>query len=188
MTRLWWVRHGPTHAKTMVGWSDLPADLSDTAAVARLSRALPDVPVVASDLARAAATADAIAGPRPRLPAEPDLREMHFGAWELRAHAEIEAQDPIRLRAIFEEPGAVRPPGGESWDDLTARVNAAADRLAARHGDLIVVAHFGPILAQIQRARGLTAYEAFGHRIDNLSVTCLCLDGAWRVEGINRVY
>ena len=28
MTRFWLVRHGPTHAKTMVGWTDLPADLS----------------------------------------------------------------------------------------------------------------------------------------------------------------
>ncbi|MCX8953857.1 histidine phosphatase family protein, partial [Ruegeria sp. NA] len=36
MTRLHLVRHGPTHAKTMVGWSDLPADLSDTAALRRL--------------------------------------------------------------------------------------------------------------------------------------------------------
>ena len=26
MTRLWLVRHGPTHAKSMIGWTDLPAD------------------------------------------------------------------------------------------------------------------------------------------------------------------
>ncbi|MEY8841169.1 histidine phosphatase family protein, partial [Cribrihabitans sp. XS_ASV171] len=37
MTRLHFVRHGPTHAKGMVGWSDLPADLSDTALLDRLS-------------------------------------------------------------------------------------------------------------------------------------------------------
>jgi alpha-ribazole phosphatase len=36
MTRFWLVRHGPTHAKAMVGWSDLPADLSDTAALSRV--------------------------------------------------------------------------------------------------------------------------------------------------------
>jgi alpha-ribazole phosphatase len=41
MTRLWLVRHGPTHARTMVGWTDLPADLSDVAALARLSAHLP---------------------------------------------------------------------------------------------------------------------------------------------------
>ena len=33
--RLWWVRHGPTHEKAMTGWRDVPADLSDTAAIAR---------------------------------------------------------------------------------------------------------------------------------------------------------
>ena len=44
MSRLFLVRHGPTHAKTMVGWSDLPADLSDTAALARLSDHLPSHP------------------------------------------------------------------------------------------------------------------------------------------------
>lgn len=31
MTRIFWIRHGPTHANGMVGWSDLPADLSDSA-------------------------------------------------------------------------------------------------------------------------------------------------------------
>jgi len=62
------VRHGPTHAKTMVGHADVPADLSDTAALSRLSNYLPEVPVVSSDLIRASATADAICGARPRLP------------------------------------------------------------------------------------------------------------------------
>ena len=29
MTDWWWIRHGPTHAKCMVGWVDIKADLSD---------------------------------------------------------------------------------------------------------------------------------------------------------------
>ena len=53
-TTFWWIRHGPTHAKTMVGWSDLPADLSDVAAIKRLSDYLPkDALVISSDLIRA---------------------------------------------------------------------------------------------------------------------------------------
>src|SRR5690606_31355347 len=84
MTRLWLVRHGPTHARGMCGWSDLPANLSDHEAINRLSLYLPDAPIVASDLVRAIATASAIGGDRPRLPHDPDLREMHFGDWELR--------------------------------------------------------------------------------------------------------
>ncbi|KKL74425.1 hypothetical protein LCGC14_2065050, partial [marine sediment metagenome] len=40
--RLWWVRHGPTGATGMLGWGDLPADLSDKAALGRLAAHLPD--------------------------------------------------------------------------------------------------------------------------------------------------
>jgi len=186
MKRLWMVRHGPTHAKSMVGWSDLPADLSDTAALARLSDFLPDAPVVSSDLLRARATADAVQAGRPRLPHEADLREIHFGEWELRSSSEIEASDPDHIRAYWEQPGDIAPPGGESWNALSARVGAALDRLLAVHDDLIVVAHFGVILAQIQRADGLTAYDAFGHRIDNLSVTTFDRGQAWRSGLINH--
>ncbi|MGX9351203.1 histidine phosphatase family protein [Shimia sp. W99] len=191
MTTLYLVRHGPTHAKSMVGWSDLPADLSDTAAIARLCEFLPsDATVISSDLSRASATADAIQQDRPRLPHDPDLREIHFGDWELKTFHEIEAADPHRIRAYWENPGDVRPPGGESWNETSARVDAAIDRLIAAHQgrNLIAVAHFGVILTQIQRADQLTASEAFSHRIDNLSVTSISIrpDG-WTLGHINHI-
>ena len=43
----------------MIGWTDLPADLSDTARIARLSNYLPHAPVISSDLSRARDTAPA---------------------------------------------------------------------------------------------------------------------------------
>jgi len=173
VTRFWLVRHGPTHAKTMVGWTDLPADLSDTAALARLNAYLPEsAPVISSDLQRAIATADAL-GPRLRLPHDPALREIHFGQWEARPFAEIEAESPDHIRAYWETPGDICPPGGESWHDLTSRSWAALDLLHGTAPDVIVVAHFGPIVAALQRAEGLSPEAAFAHRIDNLSVTCL---------------
>lgn len=191
MTRLHLVRHGPTHAKTMVGWSDLPADLSDRAAVARLSAYLPGgALVISSDLIRAVDTASAVETGRTRLPHDEALREIHFGDWELRAFAEIEAEDPVRIRAYWEQPGDVRPPNGESWNEVCARVDAAIDRLIAAHTgrDLIVVAHFGVILTQVQRALRLDAEEAFGHRIDNLSVTELTHSASgWTVGRINHL-
>jgi len=186
VTRFWLVRHGPTHAKTMTGWTDLPADLSDTAALARLDAHLPrGAPVISSDLVRAVATADAL-GPRPRLPHDPDLREMHFGQWETRAFADIEAETPALIRAFWESPGEVRPPGGESWSDLTARIWAALDRLQGVAPDLIVVAHFGPIVAALQRAQNVTPEAAFAHRIENLSVTSLCFGPPSQVFSINH--
>ncbi|UWQ62069.1 histidine phosphatase family protein [Leisingera caerulea] len=191
ITRLFLVRHGPTHAKSMVGWSDLPADLTDSAALARLSDYLPaDALVVSSDLSRAAETATAIQGRRQRLPHVQALREIHFGAWELRTWAEVDAEDPERIRAYWETPGDVTPPGGESWHQVCNRVDAAIDGLIGAHGgrDLIVVGHFGQILTQIQRAELLTAEEAFAHRIDNLSVSeVLHGPDGWRTGVINHL-
>jgi alpha-ribazole phosphatase len=186
VTRFWLVRHGPTHAKAMVGWTDLPADLSDTAALARLGRHLPKAaPVISSDLSRAIATADAL-GARHRLVHDPDLREIHFGQWETRAFAEIEAESPDLIRAFWETPGDIRPPGGESWNDLATRTWAALGRLQGLAPDLVVVAHFGPIVAALQRAEGLTPEAAFAHRIDNLSVTCLTFGPPGKVFAVNH--
>ncbi|WP_028913900.1 histidine phosphatase family protein [Pseudorhodobacter ferrugineus] len=183
-TTFHWVRHGPTHAKTLVGWSDLPADLSDTAAIARLSAHLPDAPVVSSTLIRASATADAIVAQRARLPHDPDLREIHFGDWELQHFTEV--ADQALIRRFWEEPGAIRPPNGESWDVVCGRVNGAVERLMG-HKDIIVVAHFGVILTQVQRALGIGGYEAFSHKIDNLSVTEITFDGQWSAGRINYI-
>ena len=82
------------------------------------------------------------------------------------------------IRAFYETPGDVRPPGGESWHDLTARVEAALARLNGTAPDIIIVAHFGAIIAALQIALRLTPYQAFGHRIDNLSLTRITGDTA----------
>lgn len=191
MTRLHLVRHGPTHAKTMVGWSDLPADLGDHEAIARLHDHLPaEAIVVSSDLSRADQTASAIQGTRHRLPHQPELREINFGAWELRGFKEIEAEDPELAFAYWDNPGDVRPPNGESWNEVRARVDGAVDKLIAQHTgrDLVIVVHFGVILTQVQRALGVDAQEAFSHRIDNLSVTEITHHrDRWSVGRINHL-
>ena len=186
MTRFYLVRHGPTHAKTMIGWTDLPADLSDQAALDRLAAHLPHAPVVSSDLGRAITTADCLTGSRRRLPHDPALREIHFGQWEAQSFAMAEAENPTLIRAFWETPGPVAAPGGESWDQLTARVWAALDNYRG-YDALIVVCHFGAILAAVQRGLGVSAAQAFAHKIDNLSVTEVCYDGAaWSAAQINH--
>lgn len=189
MSRIFWVRHGPTHANSLVGWSDLPADLSDTDQIARLSAYLPaEAVVVSSDLQRASATADAMLGGRTRLPHDPDLREIHFGEWELKQAKEIADQN--RFRAYWDKPGDVRPPGGESWHEVRRRVDRAVARLMQSHPgrDIVAVAHFGVILTQVQHALGISAKDTFGHRIDNLSVTELSFGPeGWRAGRINHL-
>ncbi len=190
MTRLWWVRHGPTHEKAMTGWRDVPADLSDTAALHRLNAHLPaGALLTSSDLIRATATADALGLTRTRLPPDPALREIHFGDWDGRHWSDIAATDPALSRAFWEDPGPHRAPGGESWNDAATRATATADRLAATHPgrDIIIVAHFGIILTQLARATGQTAYQTLAQTIDPLAVTCLSVTGGrWQALSINH--
>lgn len=187
--RLWWLRHGPTHQRVMCGWRDVPADLSDSAALDRLRAYLPQAPVVSSDLLRARQTADAIAGPRPRLPALPGLREFHFGDWEGLPYDTVMARDPDLSRRYWEEPGEIAAPGGESWNQASRRVDAAvAQLLPMALPDLVVVAHFGVILTRLCQALGQSPAETLAQPIDTLSVTRLAHDGhRWRAEDINHI-
>ena len=61
--------------------------------------------------------------------------------------------------------------------------------IAAHSGrDLILVAHFGAILTQVQRARGCTGAEVLAQGIDNLSVTRIDhAVGGWSLGVVNHV-
>jgi alpha-ribazole phosphatase len=189
MTRWWWVRHGPTHQKTFTGWRDVPADLSDVAQLERLSAFLPQsAVVVASDLIRAADTANAIAGARARIPNTDKIREFHFGEWDGRHFSDVAETHPELSREYWETPGDATPPGGESWNMAASRVNQFVADVTATHSgqDIVAVAHFGVILTQLEKAIEGGAYQALSHKIDNLSVTCLEFDGVWRTNLINH--
>jgi len=108
--------------------------------------------VVASDLARAAETAQIAAsalGLVARL--DPRLREHDVGAWSGLTHAEIAArwpEDYARFRAGDAE---LRPGGGESRHTLAARVARAAAEIAVEHRGrrVVVVSHAGWIRALV---------------------------------------
>lgn len=191
-TTWWWVRHGPTHHKGLIGWTDLPADLSDTGTLARLDAALPKTAlVVSSDLTRAVTTADAIQAKRQRLPHARTLREINFGDWEGRTFQDIAKSDPARARAYWSNPGKTCPPNGESWNDTAARVAGFVAEVNHAHpgADIIAVAHFGVILTQLQHAAGIKPRAALSFSIDNLSLTRLqFLDPEWRVLGVNHLF
>ncbi|WP_299287137.1 histidine phosphatase family protein [uncultured Tateyamaria sp.] len=176
MTTWHWVRHGPTHQKSFTGWRDVDADLSDQAAIARLSDHLPaDALVISSDLKRSIETASALQGSRTRLADDPALREFHFGTWDGVHFSDVADRHPTLSRAYWETPGDHVPPGGESWNVSAARVAMAVRRIEAAHphAHIIAVAHFGVILTQVQAVLGKSAYEVLGQKIDNLSVTTL---------------
>ena len=182
MTRLWLVRHGPTHARTLIGRTDRPADLSDAGALSRLSAALPDAPVIDSGMTRTRDTAAAIAGGRARLPSDPAFREFDYGEWEDRP---FDAFDGPLSRAFFEAPGDVRPPGGESWNDVAARVTGGLAAHAHRP-ELVVVCHFGVILILWARAAGLAPKDALAQIVAPLSLTRIDHGPAPRAHWVDR--
>ncbi|MEM0975978.1 MAG: histidine phosphatase family protein [Pseudomonadota bacterium] len=190
--KLHFLRHGPTHAKTMVGWTDLPADLSNTA---RLDKIALEIPVsaicISSTLTRASATLDAVLGQRQILPADPDLREIHFGDWEDKSYSEALKENAQLAEDLWTRPGDIAPPNGESWNDLTARVSSAIDKIILDTDveDVLIACHFGPILTQLARFTDASAKTVFGFQIDPLSLTTIETlgAGAARVLRVNHL-
>lgn len=190
MTVIHWVRHAPTHERSFVGHRDVPADLSDTAQIARLDAMLPrDALLVSSDLSRCIDTASALQNGRTRLPHRTGLREFDFGLWDGMHFTDVAEKWPDLSRQFWETPGDVTPPEGESWNAAAARVTADINALIADHPrrDIIAVAHFGAILTQVQQAAALSPYATLSHRIDNYSVTEIQMRPTMGVARLNHV-
>lgn len=204
-TRWWWVRHGPVHNpdRRLYGQSDLDAHFPDEQAVAALAARLPrDALWLTSHLRRTHQTADALIKTLEKKPAAgPDahtaLAEQHFGDWQGLSFSELrELGDDFER--IWSAPGATRPPGGENFADVIARVAPVIEDMTARHAgrDIVAIAHGGTIRAALALALGLDADTALGFRIDTLSLTRIDFvpqgkertPGSlrrWRIEAVN---
>jgi probable phosphoglycerate mutase len=75
-----------------------------------------------------------------RARADARLREIDIGAWSERPYAELAAEaGPIidRSTGLFTR----RPPGGEYYDDVAARLRSWLDDLKGETGDRLIVMH-----------------------------------------------
>lgn len=152
-TTVWLVRHGPIDVEygVCVGSTDVPLATSEdpfarARAIAKLIRHADAV--YTSDLRRAYDTAQTIAAAvNTPLEATPELRELDFGEWEMRAWSDIEREDLEQYARFMADWRNVRAPGGESYRELAARVRNFWQRAAARHsgGTIIVVGHGGSL-------------------------------------------
>jgi broad specificity phosphatase PhoE len=132
--------------------------------------------VVASDLARARVTAQALAeAARVPLQLDPRLREMHFGAWQGWTRRDMEERDPEAFRAYLADPWRGRPTGGESFADVLERVGRSLQEWVERHpqGRLAVVAHGGTIRAALCHYLGWDPRRRGLFRLDNAGLTLL---------------
>jgi broad specificity phosphatase PhoE len=166
------VRHGETALNAARVLQPAATPLSErgraqAAALARRLAATPVAAILASDLPRAWATAQAIAAAcAAPLRASGQLHERNFGALRGRRYDDL-GFDPIA--------SADAPEGGESMPAFQARADAAWDEVRAAAaglaGDLVVVTHGLVIRHLLGRAGAVPAATLPGLRLGNTSVS-----------------
>lgn len=125
--------------------------------------ALAGARVFCSDLRRARRTAEIVAGVLGLGPvvADEGLRERCGGEWQGHTGAEIEARWP-GMRDAWRRGELSRIPGGETNEELLARVDAALGRAVEATPDgrvTLVVTHHG-VLRTLLRREGLLPVES----------------------------
>ncbi|WP_101254113.1 bifunctional RNase H/acid phosphatase [Streptomyces barkulensis] len=131
--------------------------------------------VVSSPLARCRRTARAVAD---RLglgvEVEHDLREADFGAWEGLTFAEVRERYPEDLDAWLASPEAA-PTGGESFASVIRRVEAARDRILARHAGrtVLLVTHVTPVKVLACTALGAPPEALFRMELSAASLSAV---------------
>lgn len=194
-TEWWLVRHAPTvnPGKTVYGSLDLDIELPPSETFEALSAMLPADPVwMVSNLSRTRKTLDGILAARNIEPdevhVEPHFAEQHFGEWEGRPSAEVWAE--IR-DAEKSWPADIKPPGGESFSEVAARVKAAALNWSEEFSGRPVVAilHAGSIRSFLSTAMGDEPVAALSYAVDTMSLTrCdYFAPDSWRVGFVNRL-
>ena len=185
MTTILLARHGESdwnRSQRWQGFADRPlTDLGRRQAAelaARLKETELDT-IYSSDLRRARETAEIVARSKGlEVHATPDLREVDVGSWSGLTRAEAEAQ--------FPEGYARWLGGGEGWKDgetyeqMSERVVAAVQRIAALHDDrrVLVVAHGGSIRAVHAAALGLDvhSYRRIQRVEPNATLSAVCVE------------
>ena len=191
-TRIVAIRHGETawNVDTRIqGHLDIPLSATGRWQAERLAEALRDEPIkaiYASDLTRAWETAQYIARMHAiALTKEEGLRERHFGDFEGKTFAEIEAALPEQSLRWRKRDPHFAPNGGETLVDLRSRVLEAASRLAAQHpGEQIALVGHGGVMDVLYRAAArLDIQAARTWELGNAAINRLL----WSPEGFTLV-
>ncbi|MFZ3153246.1 alpha-ribazole phosphatase family protein [Pseudomonas sp.] len=175
------LRHGETElggglrgslddALTATGWAQLRAAVAEAGPWDRL---------ISSPLQRCARFAEELATQHGLpLSLEPDLQELHFGAWEGRSSAELMQTSAEDLGRFWREPYAFTPPEGEPLLAFEARILGALQRLQASYSGerLLLVTHGGVIRLLLARARGLPRNGLLQVVVGHAERFQLCLD------------
>ncbi|SDT19714.1 histidine phosphatase family protein [Microlunatus soli] len=139
-------RHGRTEWNATgryQGQADIPLDelgQRQAAAAAKMIKDLEPTAIVASDLSRAAATAQALAAETGlTVVHDQRLREIHVGSWEGLTVDQAREVDPESVEAVAKGLDVRRSPTGELTSEVAARVAAAFSEIVERADDEAVV-------------------------------------------------
>lgn len=142
------IRHGKTEAneqRLYCGSTDLPLSETGREELKNLTYAIPNARFLTSGMLRTEQTLSLLFGPVAHA-VEPGLREMDFGAFEMRSYAQLK-DDPAYLAWISGDNEANVPPGGESGVQMRGRVLEAYARILSSGQDTVIVTHGGVIAA-----------------------------------------
>lgn len=117
------------------------------------------------------------------------LNDIHYGLWQWKTRAEVQAQWPEPLGRWYQAPHLTRFPEGDSLQDLTARVADVLRMLLERHphDTVVLVSHYSNIRVLLLQALDLplSAYWRVTHDPACVSELELSGDGI-RVVRMNQ--
>ena len=148
-------RHGPTdwNAEHRIqGHTDIPLSDEGLRKMQGLRVPFAAARIFSSPLLRARQSAVAMGFDHPILDAR--LMEQNWGRWEGISLEAIAAQDGKDAFIRAGRRGQFRPPGGESIDEVMARVDDFLRDAAREDGDAIAVTHMGVLRAAYTLATG----------------------------------
>ena len=186
MTRLIIVRHGESEGNAKGEFhGQYNSDLTEKGhlqaeCTAEYLDAYPIDAIYSSDIRRAFSSAG-LTAVRRGMSVIPDaeLREICGGRWERMPFDKISAEYPEEYRIWREDIAHSRCPGGESVEELAARIRSALDRIAAQNDgrSLLIATHATPIRAMHCVWLGLPLWEMKNIRwVANASVTVVDYD------------
>jgi alpha-ribazole phosphatase len=200
-TSFWLIRHALVDENArafLYGVMDVP--LCETTLLAQapmyrsLAKRLPrPADWLVTPLSRTRRTAETIFAhgyPQAELGVEPDLIEQSLGEWQGLPHAELPPRLLHKAHAFWPLAGTEKPPGGESMEEVIARVGAAMERLAETHAgsDVVIVSHGGAIRGAIAHALRIGPDSALHMSVQNLSLTRLQRSSSgWQVQCVNEL-
>lgn len=188
------LRHGDSSldsVRRFIGQSDHPLNEAGRAQSEWWRRELSQLTfsrICCSDLKRSIETAEIITQQIDvPLTILPGLREIDLGSWDDMPVSEVQRLFPTEYDLRGADLAGYRPPGGESFADLSGRVLPAFEELVQQSaGNLLIIGHAGVNRVILCRLLGMPLANLF--RLEQ-GYGCLNLldysSGSWVVQRVN---